>query len=557
MKNYIYYLLIFFISLLWSCDIWAAGEVRERIYLQTDKQSYLAGEMAWLKLLTSTDAGKPLSLSKTGYIELVDGKQSRVQVKIDISKGVGQGWMILPSGLPSGYYRLIAYTNYMRNEGPEVFFEKNIVVVNPNQVSSSSSDNNINRVSAPLSKDNTFSLTTQKNLFSARDRVEVMLDNLPSNIHTLSLSVTGNEIVDTEVSGIMQWKTLLNQIDRRPFALKFLPEYEGHIIKGKLVDKNTGKQIYNNTITPFVSFVGDDICLFTGRMDPSGGILFPTIHSTGRKELVSTFAGTGADNCRIDIESPYIEKHREKKLPDFSYRGNHDELQKRYLGLQVQYSYMADTINTFNSVDTYLWQSPSSRYLMDEYTRFATMGEVFIEFIAYTSFKRLGGKRTLAVYRDNAGFLTGSTLVLVDGIPMYDHEVIYNYNPALIKRIDVYLDRFVFGGFIAEGIVSLTTYKNDYPGLKIDERAQINDYEGTQAHRVFYMPVYDKQEFKMRRLPDYRHTLLWEPNLQTENKTSLVVPFYTSDLTGDYTVTVEGLTTDGRPVRATTTIKVE
>lgn len=36
----------------------------------------------------------------------------------------------IASTLPTGNYRLVAYTRYMRNEGEEVFFEKPLRVVN-------------------------------------------------------------------------------------------------------------------------------------------------------------------------------------------------------------------------------------------------------------------------------------------------------------------------------------------------------------------------------------------------------------------------------------------
>lgn len=53
-----------------------------------------------------------------------------VQARLVLEKGVGNGCLQLPSTLPTGNYRLVAYTRYMRNEGEEVFFEKPLTVVN-------------------------------------------------------------------------------------------------------------------------------------------------------------------------------------------------------------------------------------------------------------------------------------------------------------------------------------------------------------------------------------------------------------------------------------------
>lgn len=101
-------------------DLLAANDFRERIYVQTDKQVYLAGELLWLKLCVTDATGLPVSFSKVGYVELLDESTALVQAKIEIKEGIGDGWLELPALLPTGYYRLVAYTRYMRNEGDTV-----------------------------------------------------------------------------------------------------------------------------------------------------------------------------------------------------------------------------------------------------------------------------------------------------------------------------------------------------------------------------------------------------------------------------------------------------
>ncbi len=126
--------LLMFIFILFTCfQVTAKGTdmLQERIYLQTDKQVYLSGELVWLKLITTDTDGKPSFLSKIAYVELLDGSESRVQIKLDINNGVGEGgWIALPAILPTGYYRVVAYTRYMKNEGTGVFFNKDIAVIN-------------------------------------------------------------------------------------------------------------------------------------------------------------------------------------------------------------------------------------------------------------------------------------------------------------------------------------------------------------------------------------------------------------------------------------------
>ena len=46
-----------------------SGTLAELVYLQTDKQLYLAGELVYLKVFTVTPEKKPLSFSKIVYVE--------------------------------------------------------------------------------------------------------------------------------------------------------------------------------------------------------------------------------------------------------------------------------------------------------------------------------------------------------------------------------------------------------------------------------------------------------------------------------------------------------
>jgi hypothetical protein len=58
-------------------------------------------------------------------------------------------------------------------------------------------------------------------------------------------------------------------------------------------------------------------------------------------------------------------------------------------------------------------------------------------------------------------------------------------------------------------------------------------------------------------MPDNRHTLLWYPNIQPEGITSIRLPFETSDLKGEFHVTVEGVTNNGEFFSATSSFQVE
>jgi hypothetical protein len=107
----------------------AGDVVRERIRLYTDKTLYLAGETVWLKTITTDAAGRPLNLSKLAYVELLDASSPQLQVKLELVDGIGNAYLLLPPTLPTGHYRLVAYTRYMRTEGETVYADRLLPIV--------------------------------------------------------------------------------------------------------------------------------------------------------------------------------------------------------------------------------------------------------------------------------------------------------------------------------------------------------------------------------------------------------------------------------------------
>ncbi|MBS1601047.1 MAG: hypothetical protein JST42_00165 [Bacteroidetes bacterium] len=115
-----------------AMDQYRAQRLQEKIYVHTDKEFYLAGEICWFKLyVVEATSHRPLDLSKIAYLEWLDGNNKPVlQEKIGLDKGHGDGSVYLPLTMRSGNYKLRAYTAWMKNYGEDWYFEKAISVAN-------------------------------------------------------------------------------------------------------------------------------------------------------------------------------------------------------------------------------------------------------------------------------------------------------------------------------------------------------------------------------------------------------------------------------------------
>jgi len=557
--------------------------LRERIYVQTDKQLYLAGEPVLMKFLTTSTKQIPLAFSKVAYAELVSDSIARVQIKAELIDGKGTGRMLLPIDLPTGYYRLIAYTQFMRNEGVDIFFEKMIAVVNTFQSGYYPAETEpAEPVPADFSETGGKGLSVQagKATYPARARGELILNGLPENLFTMSVSIAGkNFIPDIESSVSLFRKNQTKQTTE--FSGDFLPEFEGHIITGKTIEnqarkteaneqKNTGEGLSepekeNDDIISFMnvavlSFPSvEGIRFFAGQKSKTDEVRFVTSGISGTKEIATVMFNTGEES-RIDILSPFVNRYAPKPMPALRLDSScYRQLLERSVALQV-FRYFADESSENQIIpEPHFKMKPTMSYLLDEYTRFTTMREVFIEFITGARFRRRDGKQEIHVFTKRGIQYDYGTmpLVLLDGVPVSNHDAVYNYDPLAVEKINVYYGPCVLGGYRFDGIVELITYRRLHQDLILNRSSQIISYEGPQLPYRKNYPDYSNDKNRQSLKPDSRHTLVWNPDIQTDGKTSIRLPFDTSDLTGEFQAIVEGITKDGEIVFATTFFKVE
>jgi len=536
-------------------ECFAEENFRERIYLQTDKHLYLAGETILIKLVTTDTEQIPIVFSKIAYVELVSDSVAKLQIMVELNNGTGAGQMVLPADLPTGYYRLIAYTRFMKNENSAVFFEKNIAILNtflsdydPVETENQVLPNEENYSS-------TVSVQSDKTVYATRERGELILTGLPENMHTLSVIISGKEwipIVESNRSLFQKNKAKKTT----EFSGEFIPEYEGHIITGKIVGSKTEELV--SDLLPSIAFPGEGINFFSGQIHANGDVQFVTSSVLGTTEI-ATIVYNADENYRVDIVSPFITRFVPEQMPvlhiDSAY---YEQLLKRSVALQLLRYFPENLPENPNISQSFFKASPTHTYLLDEYTRFTTMREVFTEFITGTRFRRRAGNWEMSILTRRGNFYELGThpLILLDGIPISDHNVIFNYDPLLVERINIYYGPYTFGGHVFDGIVELTTYRRQYQDLNFTGSLQVVGYVGPQLPYQFTTPNYSSEKQRRSRIPDGRHTLLWNPNVISNGKTSVRLPFDTSDLTGEFQILVEGITKDGKFIQVTSYFNV-
>lgn len=116
---------------------------QEKVHLHLDKPYYAIGDDIWFKAyVIDSRTSSPTAISNILYIELINEKDTvEKQLKLPMSTGIAWGDFKLADSLIEGNYRIRAYTQWMRNTGPEFFFDKSIKIGNSlaNQIATNTS----------------------------------------------------------------------------------------------------------------------------------------------------------------------------------------------------------------------------------------------------------------------------------------------------------------------------------------------------------------------------------------------------------------------------------
>ena len=103
---------------------------QEKVFVHTDRTTYMAGDTLWLKVyLVDAVAHFPSVYSRFVYVDLINAEGNIVKRgKIKIAKNQSCGQIEIPQTLPEGNYALRAYTTAMYGLPHDFFFKKDIFI---------------------------------------------------------------------------------------------------------------------------------------------------------------------------------------------------------------------------------------------------------------------------------------------------------------------------------------------------------------------------------------------------------------------------------------------
>ena len=483
------------------------------------KTIYISGESVLFRV--SVMMGEELSPSKMAYAELIDRKGQTMSQEIIRLHGHSQlGYIDLPEDLLSDHYLLRIYTKVSMPSGPNAFHQF-VTVINPKRPPNPAGKPGI---LPAVDRSGAGTGLLEKAVYGTQEQVSLTLPS--GNVKNMSISIAPvNPFLGADLAGPLE-----KRIYQEREAKNQVPEIYGHIVKG-----TSTRQPVDTTETFFLSAHGSHSALFTAKPNTKGELYFD-MGSMDQVDFVIVQSQDWENPLRALVESPFPVLALD---PGFEFPELHVDKAQEKLFLDLlaakevsRYYYAA------GQLDGKDWISglyPDQEFLLDDYNRFEDFATVIREYVPKVRVRRQDRKTIFKVFDDpNNTIFDQNPLILLDAMPVFDSDALARFDPEKIKSLKLIYRNFYLNQDVFSGVISLSSYENDFAGFPIPDQALYIPYSGPQrqrdygVHKVMPEPV-------DRFHPDFRTLLLWHtpPAGQTEK-----LVFQTSEVRGLFQIRI-------------------
>jgi len=518
---------------------------QERIFVITDRSTYIAGDLVYCSLFAMDNEGRPSGFSAISYLELISADGTVAEVKVGLFEGRGAGSFRIPTSAPTGNYSLVAYTAQSQAAPGSA---RTLAVFNTTSTA---------RVKGGVT-------LVPESQFTGFDEPEMPSQgglslSLPARIRqereaTLvigaldqdaSLAVT---VYHDDALAPRDGKTLSGFLHGAPAKPGTRSgEYEGEIVYASVEGLATDP---DGQVTAFLSSAGSPSNVYVGRTQGEGQLQFFTGNIYGDRELVCEVQSDDRQPRHINLLSPFVHPETDSLPSLLLSSAQRNRLIARKSALSAEALLQLDTLVRFmpKREDLLLEGQPVIRYHLDDYNRFPSVREIIVEFVRELQYSRRNGRWQVRLNTSDATnsrrYVQDNILVMMDGVVLSDHGMLEGFDAMLLDDIDIYPQPFVLGGVPFNGLVNFISKKNYVTALQFPENVRVVDFKGV-SYPVAYTGGVPSGTAR-----DVREVLYWHPALQTkagaQERLRLKMPSYA----GKFRVVAEGLKADGTPVRA-------
>lgn len=505
----------------------------EEIIIQTSQQILFPGEILWFSVF-STNSLNEADLSTLAFIELINNSNTSVlRKKIKLSDGSGNGYFQLPDSLSTGVYRVVAYTNWMKNFETKEYPFSELAIINPEQPFNPT--NNVNTTT------NTVQKSPKSKSYTKRVRINLvdLIDhNKPfEGIFSVSVKHKEPKLFVPTIRENTETKKDHNTI-------KYLPDYKGIVVSGMLFQANNELTINKEVL---LSIPGNGVDLQSSTTNTNGTFSFLLSNNLANQDLVFTLPDS---EMNIKLNDPFVNQHNFQNTPIIQL----DSLANIFIQEKYFYWQLAQKFGNIDSESTpadsldkspfIFYSTPNRIFKSKDYIMLDSISEYFHELIPSVQFKRLKNDFQIDIINQKNKLLLGNNPgIFIDGVLYTNLNNLAQIPTSKLDRIEVLWERYYYKDFTFDGIVSIHTKNADFYSVDLQENMTRIIYPLSDKNSIqFKSKMYTENSISSKR-PDLRYLLYWNPAVNDEfNK----LYFYTSDISGTYEISISGYTEGGK-----------
>jgi hypothetical protein len=513
------------------CALNGKAQQKECFYLFTDRDIYASGETMLLKIFLP-----PEEASGIMHLDLMNLTGKRIQgVNLKIRNHQADGFIDLPDSLGSGTYLVRASART-----PGILTFKEIFIANRFAIAPESSANLMRSKAFPVvpGRISDIEINGIENAYKTRSTGHFSL-KLPNELLSQTLGDLFVEIVDSSLE--YNAKTFLTAAKSTE---THLAEKEGIILEGIVTDLATNQPSKNAVVYLTIQDSIPRFNYYLTGMD--GRFYFELKDYFGKIPIVlQCFDQDTYRLLKISLSDP---EGKKSELPIFESQvypsGFQTGIQKNREAVSFQKIFgqqklTLQQLSPPKTVSYPFYGIPTYTVNPKLFIDLPNFNEISRELLPGVKFRAYNRIPTMLVFNPVVqSFFEETPLVVLDGIPIRDLNVIKNLGTKEIDKIDVCQSERFFGNMIFPGVVAIHRSKSDYSFMPASEDLIKLNLEVIQNSSTMNVP-----SGKPANEPDFRQVLLWNPNIQPQQQIDF--NFHTSDVQGTFRLIVRWKAKDG------------
>ena len=471
--------------------------------------------------------------AKIVYLDLVNPYGTRISgASLELQNFQANGFLQLPDSLSSGAYQLRAY---QKNTAHELMIIREIWI--SNRFDGIEKTNPMKSlVGSEIKTDslcNQISINDLKSEYSVRDTARASIEieqSLLSKIDgELLIAIAQNEPTFNPATFYSYSGATKNGVN----------ESKGMILSGTVTDKKTLQPV-------------EDATVYLTIPDSLPGFQFYKTQNDGRfyfllnqyygsvQAVIQCIETQPMQRVKIKMDELYAEsgvlpKYNKQPFPE-DFKAN---ISRNIDAVTLQKVFDQDKLKVFTAPkikhESYpYYGKPTQKVDPQLFIDLPNFTEISRELLPGVKFRNFNNEPSMQVI--NAAmqkFFEDKPLILIDGIPISDLNVIKGMGSTDIDRVDICQNERFFGDLRFPGVVAIYTTKADYSIIPESDQLIRLKLEAIQPPMQLTEP-----QLPALNIPDLRQVLYWEPSAIPQKK--IAIKFTTSSVTGTYKMIVRG-----------------